>query len=856
MVSERDRRHILLPKEGWRTREGYTPHGGGSSKPIPEPPLGRPKHGASLTLAIEDAAALAAHRREETELSVHDAVPGTYLAFESFPGLRLALESMESRRSKDPQQRIELVAVSETPATEAPDAQATQRATIFVPDGKLRFFLERLEKYGNAAPKTPGERRHENVFDRIADVRLAALRALWTDDDAAYPARDDLPIWWEVWLRRTDGDELTRLATFCTDTGVTLSARHIMFDDRIVTLVRAASRDLAASLDVMGDLAEVRRAKDTPTFFIRQSSSDVADWVRDLVDRTEAAGADAPRVCLLDTGVNAGHPLLNPSLVPEDRHALDLEWGTHDNGGGPEQVGHGTMMAGLALYGDLTGPLAGSHPIRLRHRLESVKILPPTGSHDPELYGAITAEATARPEVSAPSQFRVFSMAITAPDARDRGQPTSWSAAIDALAAGRSLDAGTKSLTYVAPDEEANPRLFVLSAGNVAPSSLERSHLDRSDTEPVHDPAQAWNALTVGAFTEKVVISDPDWRGWSPVAERGELSPWSTTSVPFQPRWPVKPEVVFEGGNVVYDADENVDYPCDDLCLLSTHRDVPTKPLETVWATSASTAQAARLCATLAAEYPNLWPEAIRALVVHSGRWTDAMQKHFSAASGRRARGMLLRRYGYGVPSQQRALRSASNAATLIAQDVIHPFLNKKMNEVHFHDLPWPGDALRALGHTAVKVRVTLSYFVEPNPSRRGWRTRHRYQSHALRFELKGPTETRNEFRKRLNQRALDSDEDRPTDGKDNDGWYLGPYARNGGSIHSDVLEGTAEELAARGSVAVYPVGGWWKELPGRDRSDKGARYALVVSVDTDAVGVDLWTPIATQVGVPIAIVT
>ena len=42
-----------------------------------------------------------------------------------------------------------------------------------------------------------------------------------------------------------------------------------------------------------------------------------------------------------------------------------------------------------------------------------MKILPPTGANDPDLYGAITAQATSRPEIQAPFRRRVFSMAIT-----------------------------------------------------------------------------------------------------------------------------------------------------------------------------------------------------------------------------------------------------------------------------------------------------------------------------------------------------------------------------------------------------------------------------------------------------------
>ena len=75
----------------------------------------------------------------------------------------------------------------------------------------------------------------------------------------------------------------------------------------------------------------------------------------------------------------------------------------------------------------------------------------------------------------------------------------------------------------------------------------------RNDVESVDDPAQAWNALTVGAFTEKVDIIDPAFAGYTPIAPAGELSPRSRTSVAWDRQWPVKPDVVFEGGNLAHD---------------------------------------------------------------------------------------------------------------------------------------------------------------------------------------------------------------------------------------------------------------------------------------------------------------
>ena len=75
-----------------------------------------------------------------------------------------------------------------------------------------------------------------------------------------------------------------------------------------------------------------------------------------------------------------------------------------------------------------------------------------------------------------------------------------------------------------------------------------------------------------------------------------------------------------------------------------------------------------------------------------------------------------------GVPSLERALRSANDALTLVAQATLHPFQGGRMREMHLHRLPWPIEALGEIGGAEVRLRVTLSYFIEPNPGRRGWR--------------------------------------------------------------------------------------------------------------------------------------
>lgn len=837
MATTRKRPHIQIPIELSRTAEPYTAHGSGRKRTPGAPEIGRHAHGLTLRTSIESAVETAKQRRTSAGFSVISAQPGIYLEFESLPGWELALNSMEKRRAKERHRHIEVVAVSA-------DEVSRQHAAVFVPDGEVGHFLTQLEKYALTTPKRQREHRHEDVYDRIAELRLATLRALWTDNHASYPVDDDQAIWWEIWLRRTDGNEFARLHEFAVHADLRVGERRIQFDDRIVTLALASARQLTASLDVLGDLAELRRAKTPATFFLEQRNVDQADWADELARRIRRVVHDPPAVCILDTGINLGHPLLGDSLAPTDCHTLDPTWGPHDHDG------HGTEMAGLALFGDLAALHEDSQPVVLQHRLESVKILPPTGANEPDLYGAVTAEAASRAEIEAPLRRRVYSMAVTSSDNREAGLPTSWSSAVDALSAGRSFDASSKGLVYLDDGSPPRQRLFVVSAGNVDAAVLEHGHLERSDTEPVDDPAQAWNALTVGAYTDKAVITDPTWANWSPLASRGELSPWSTTSVTFAKQWPIKPDIVMEGGNIVCNDVGEVDFPCHDLNLLTTHFQPSQQIFTATWATSAATAQAARMCAKISATYPELWPETIRGLMVHAAEWTPIMKASLDAESSKAGRLSRVRRYGFGVPELDRALRSADSAVTLLVQDSIRPFIGGKTRELHIHELPWPRDVLASLGPANVRLRVTLSYFVEPNPGRRGWLSKHRYQSHGLRFEVKQPLEDLDTFRKRLNKAALEEEEGRPSSSESGN-WYLG-QARHRGSLHADILACSAAELAERGVIAVFPVTGWWKELVKRDRSEYGARYALIVSIETDAVTADIWTPIATEVGIAI----
>ncbi|NJM09490.1 MAG: S8 family peptidase [Bdellovibrionaceae bacterium] len=517
--------------------------------------------------------------------------------------------------------------------------------------------------------------------------------------------------------------------------------------------------------------------------------------------------------------------------IPSSNKLLtcDPAWNTNDH------HGHGTQMTGLALYGDLNAALLSTSRISVPCEIESVKILPPTGANHPDLYGNVTEEAVNRATIADPHRDRIVCMAITSTDFRDRGQPSSWSAALDNICVGKSV--------------EGKRHLFVVSAGNTDMDA--HIHYPNSNiTDQVHDPGQSWNALTVGAHTDKVTITETQFNGWAPLAEAGDIAPGTTTSVTWKrTKWPIKPDVVFEGGNAAIDQGRTqVDYP-NSLLLLTTDRATTGSMFTWTADTSAASAQAANMAAVLSNEYAEFWPETLRALIVHSAEWTPRMRAAYPNTN-KGERENLLRTCGYGVPDLNRARWSASNHLTLIAQDELKPFEGSRMKHLNIHNIPWPTEELRALGATEVKMKVTLSYFIEPNPARRGWEHKFRYQSHGLRFDVKTPTETADQFMTRLNRKRWDEElgRDTVTTAGDSAQWYFGEHIRSKGSVHSDVWVGTAADLAERSQLAVYPVVGWWREKHSEGHTTKKARYSLIISISTPSTEIDLYTPVETQV--------
>jgi hypothetical protein len=767
---------------------------------------------------------------------------GTYIQFTGAAGYDLMTKSLEDTKGRRPEKWIRLLNVKTE--KNASDQEQT-RATVYIPKGKEGYFIKKIEEYQHQNYRQSENPKNAKLVNSIEDIKIALIESLWTDNPDRIPT--DTAKWCEAWLNvntneNREQEQIQQFSATARNIGIEVKHRSIVFPERAVLLVNANRAQLVELMLQSDGLAEFRAGQEPAEFWVNEPRAEQQVWIEDLLQRIEVVESNV-KVCLLDSGVNNGHQLLQPLMDDANTLAVDHAWGTNDHASG---AGHGTLMAGIAGYGSMEQVLESKHTIPLTHKLCSVKMLPNQGETPRELWGDITSQGISIAEIQNPNMVLVYCMSVTSQEDTNRGRPSSWSGAVDNLAYG----------------EGENQRLIIVSAGNVDEYESWQNYPDSNLVTSVQNPAQAWNALVAGAYTDKVLVNDPAFQNYTPVAGQGELSPHSSTSLVWEKKWAVKPDVVFEGGNLLKAPDHFI-AGHKDLELLSTSKSFNTKPFDTVNATSAAAAQAAWFAAKIAYAYPDAWAETVRGLVVHSANWHPAMltqlNKQLGDQSKRERFRNLLRTFGFGIPDLDRALYSRESALTYIAQETIQPFAFKEggstpqTNEIHFFNLPWASDLLLRMGEIPVTLKVTLSYFIEPGAGEMGWKDKYRYQSYGLRFDVNKTGENEEDFRKRVNIAAREEGEEVNTNA-DSGRWEIGPSNRSTGSIHSDYWEGTAADLSTCHHIAVFPVIGWWRERKHLGKVENQTRYSLIVSLETPAEDVQLYTTVKNMIEIPVEV--
>ena len=598
------------------------------------------------------------------------------------------------------------------------------RAVVHAPNG-LGALSEKIRAYANE--DTPhGAPRFQALVARLEAVEVATI-----EDMSLGEIEQNIPdgehILAEIWMpggrnisdeQRDNFDEAVR--EFASLGQLRLSAPAgepaipiYRGPERDVHLVSVSGAALKALPKLLPSAVEVHRAPRVNLMALAETADEAGERVT-----VQEPGPTAAAVAIHDSGVSQEHPYIKPillgasSVVPGAPSPFDAD-------------GHGTQMAGVAAYSQLaTGITQGV--IIPDAWLVSVRLLETEKDKggDPErgpLWAERTQNSIATAEALAPQRTVIHNISIGADnDAFEPTDRTAWSVGVDVLAW-----------------NSGQGRAFIIAAGNVHPPVTDRAYYPYVNLGPpfLQQPGQAWNALTVGGYTNLDQLTEQDLQGGypPPLAVAGTLSPHSRTAP--GGNYPLKPDLVMEAGNTA--PGYGLPLPeAQGLTVLTLDSKWPERGtfLRRTWATSPAAAAASNALARIANAHPDLRPASWRGLLVHTTAWPQAARDQLQNKRD------LLRAFGYGVPAPERALTSDSNRPVMVYEGVNRPSHRNKDRKAErladFIELPLPYDELDGLDETPVTLAVTLSYFIEPTDNL----TKRAYAGGRLKWDLQGPT--------------------------------------------------------------------------------------------------------------------
>lgn len=136
-------------------------------------------------------------------------------------------------------------------------------AVYFVPNGDLSPLVQDIQKY--CSPDCDigsGDYSEHVLISYIDDIAPATLDSLWTDD-SSLPCDLDIPLWWEVWLSNTYGEEAInqfRLTAAAYD--IEVASGVLSFPERSIIYIKTSRSVLENALSALSTIAEIRSCND------------------------------------------------------------------------------------------------------------------------------------------------------------------------------------------------------------------------------------------------------------------------------------------------------------------------------------------------------------------------------------------------------------------------------------------------------------------------------------------------------------------------------------------------------------------------------------------------------------------
>ena len=326
--------------------------GGGGDRPK-LPPVEPSRHAKRLIEAIDRASAAARRRTADRERLATRHL----LAVTPTEGYELPSESLRDKLTR-------VVGVD-------PDSQTVILDAL---DPGLGALVRKVKQFADPTKNSgkTGHPRNEPLVAPIDDVRLATAEDLFSPRVKAAAPRGQTPIWFELACRGGYDDALgsdvsrRQIHAACARHGIRSSTDAFVAAERTSYYVWCTIRALDSLVDATDCIFEI----DLP-------STDLARWLALQSPRESAAtvptpkppSSNAPSIAILDSGIDQRHRLLRPVV----RAAVSVLPGIAS---GEDTQGHGTEMAGIAAFGELS---AKAVPV-VSSRCQSASVLASTAS--------------------------------------------------------------------------------------------------------------------------------------------------------------------------------------------------------------------------------------------------------------------------------------------------------------------------------------------------------------------------------------------------------------------------------------------------------------------------------------------
>ena len=526
--------------------------------------------------------------------------------------------------------------------------------------------------------------------------------------------------------------------------------------------------------------------------------------------------ADAPSVCVIDSGIQQGHVLLQPAIdVGASACFLPGESDVADH---VSPDGHGTRVAGAVLFP--SGIPRGTY--QMPCWIQNARVLNsdnklPDSLYPPSLLHSVVAKYTER-------GTRIFVHAINSSTAARTIYMSAWAAELDMLCSQHDvlIVQAAGNLSTESNQPRAPGVLEHLSKGRIYPDYLSEA------SSRIANPGQSFHAVTVGS----VASASLENGNWRTIAGADQVSAFSRCGPGM---WgAVKPDIVEYGGDlgVSEGAQPRVGMPpalaeaYPELVRSTMHGPGPAYDRDSC-GTSFAAPKAAHIAARIAAELPQESALTYRALLVNSARWpewTNGLESDQKC--------LVLQRLGHGIPDIDRAAYSTPQRVTLFVSGLPRV----KPREVHVYQVRVPGSLRKIAQSYRVLVEVTMAYTAKPRRTRRTHRS---YLSTWVDWKTSKKGELAQTFLSRV-IRDIDRD---GSDTASVFNWVLGDRSdagqiqrtrRNLSSVQKDWAFVSGDEMPTDFCIAVVGHPGWDKQL------DASAPYGLCVTFEVTGGDIDL----------------